>query len=263
MTPLFDSHAHLDLGPAARSVDQVLARAREAGVRFVAAIGGGRDRASLQAAADIALQHDDVCATAGVHPHDANLAAGLLGPLAAVGARPEVVAIGEMGLDYHYMRSPPEVQQAAFRAQLRIARELGKPVVLHLREAHDDAMEILTSEGVDEVGGIVHCFSSGPAELQQYLDLGLYVSFSGIVTFPQARLVREAARLTPADRLLVETDSPYLAPVPHRGKKNEPAYVVHTARILAELRGEPPETIAAQTTRNAQTVYGLTPSPTR
>ena len=257
MTPLFDSHAHLDFGPAKGRVDEVLARARTAGVRFVAAIGVGRDRASLQAAADIAREHDDVWATAGVHPHDAKLAEGLYEPLRKVGARPEVVAIGEMGLDYHYMRSERDVQQAAFRAQLRIARDLGKPVVLHLREAHDDAMEILTSEGVDEVGGIVHCFSSGPAELQEYLALGLYVSFSGIVTFPQARPVREAARQAPADRLLVETDSPYLAPVPHRGQSNEPAYVVHTARVLADLRDEPPETVAAYTTSNARTVYGL------
>lgn len=259
MTPLFDSHAHLDFGLAEGRVDSVLTRAREAGVRFVAAIGVGRDQATLEAAADIAREHDDLCATAGVHPHDAKVADGLLGPLRKVGARPEVVAIGEMGLDYHYMRSPAEVQQAAFRAQIRIARDLGKPVVLHLREAHDDAMEILTSEGVDEVGGIVHCFSSGPAELSEYLDLGLYVSFSGIVTFPQARPVREAARLTPADRLLVETDSPYLAPVPHRGRPNEPAYVVHTARVLADLRDEPLETVAAHTTANAQTIYGLTP----
>lgn len=259
MTPLFDSHAHLDFGPAVGHVDAVLTRAREAGVRFVAAIGVGRDPATLAAAADIARDHDDLCATTGVHPHDASVAEGLLGSLLALGARPEVVAIGETGLDYHYMRSPREVQQAAFRAQIRIARDLGKPVVLHLREAHDDAMEILTSEGIDEVGGIVHCFSSGPSEMREYLDLGLYVSFSGIVTFPQARPVREAARLTPADRLLVETDSPYLAPVPHRGKTNEPAYVVHTARVLADLRDEPLETMAAQTTRNAQIVYGLTP----
>jgi TatD DNase family protein len=259
MKPLFDSHAHLDFGPAQGQVDQVLSQARDAGVRFVAAIGVGRDLDSLQAAADIALEHVDVCATAGIHPHDASLADGLLEPLRKVGARPEVVAIGEMGLDYHYMHSEREVQQAAFRAQVRIARDLKKPVVLHIREAHEDVMEILTSENVEEVGGIVHCFSSGPAELQDYLALGLYISFSGIVTFPAAKSVREAARQTPADRLLVETDSPYLAPVPHRGKKNQPAYVVHTAQVLADLREESLETIATQTTQNAQTIYGLRP----
>lgn len=257
MTPLFDSHAHLDFGPAEGRVDQVLAEARAAGVRFVAAIGVGRDLASLQAAADIARDHEDVCATAGVHPHDASDADGLLEPLREVGARPEVVAIGEMGLDYHYMHSEREVQQQAFRAQIRIARDLGKPVVLHIRDAHQDVMEILTSEGVEEVGGIVHCFSSGPDELQEYLALGLYVSFSGIVTFPAAKSVREAARQTPLDRLLVETDSPYLAPVPHRGKKNQPAYVVHTAQVLADLRNESLDTIATQTTQNAHTIYGL------
>lgn len=257
MTPLFDSHAHLDIGPAKGHADEVLARARAAGVHQVAAIGVGRDPDSLRAAADLAREREDLCATAGVHPHDAKLAEFLLPLLPAVGARPEVSAIGEMGLDYHYMRSPPEVQQAAFRAQIRVARELGKPVVLHLREAHADAMEILVSEGVSEVGGVVHCFSSGPAELAEYLDLGLYVSFSGIVTFPQALPVREAARLAPPDRLLVETDSPYLAPVPHRGKTNEPAYVVHTAQVLADLRDEPLDTVAAQTASNARTLYGL------
>ncbi len=239
-------------------MEEVLTRARDAGVRFVAAIGVGRDLASLQAAADIARDHEDVCATAGVHPHDASGADALLEPLRKVGARPEVVAIGEMGLDYHYMHSEREVQQAAFRAQLRIARDLGKPVVLHIRDAHADVMEILTSEGVQEVGGIVHCFSSGPDELQEYLALGLFISFSGIVTFKAAKSVREAARQTPADRLLVETDSPYLAPVPHRGKKNQPAYVVHTAQVLADLREESFDTIASQTTQNAHTIYGLT-----
>jgi len=257
MTALFDSHAHLDFGPAAGRVSEVLARAREAGVQYVAAIGVGRDPDSMRAAADIAAEHDDVCATAGVHPHDASLAEGLRSLLRQAGARPEVKAIGEMGLDYHYMRSPREVQQQAFRQQLRVARDLGKPVVLHLREAHADAMEILVEENVAEVGGIVHCFSSGPSELAEYLDLGLYISFSGIVTFPQAKPVREAARLTPADRLLVETDSPYLAPVPHRGKKNEPAFVVHTAAVLAELREESLAVLAAQTTQNAHVVYGL------
>jgi TatD DNase family protein len=192
-----------------------------------------------------------------VHPHDASRADGLLASLREAAARPEVVAIGELGLDYHYMRSPKDVQQQAFRAQLRLARDLGKPVILHLREAHADAMEILVDEKVTEVGGVVHCFSSGPAELAEYLDLGLYISFSGIVTFPQAKPVREAAALTPPDRLLVETDSPYLAPVPHRGAQNEPAFVVHTARVLSELRGEPLETVAAHTTENARTLYGL------
>ncbi len=254
---LFDSHCHLDFGPAAGRVPEVLAQAREAGVQYVAAIGVGRDPESMRAAADIAGAHEDVCATAGVHPHDASLAEGLLSLLRETGSRPEVVAVGEMGLDYHYMRSPRQVQQQAFREQLRVARDLGKPVVLHLREAHDDAMEILTSEKVSEVGGIVHCFSSGPAELAEYLDLGLYISFSGIVTFPQAKPVREAAKLTPTDRLLVETDSPYLAPVPHRGKKNQPAFVVHTAEVLAELRDEPLETVAQNTTQNAHTIYRL------
>ncbi len=255
--PLFDSHAHLDFGPAAEEVDQVLARAREAGVSQVAAIGVGRDPASLVAAAEIAVGREGGCATAGVHPHDALLAEDLLPLLREVAAREEVVAVGETGLDYHYMHSPKEVQRWAFRAQVRLARDLGKPVVIHLREAHADAMEILRSEGVTETGGIVHCFSSGPAELAEYLDLGLHISFSGIVTFPKAEAVREAARLTPGDRLLVETDSPYLAPVPFRGRRNEPARVVFTADTIARLRGEPLDLVAEQTTRNARGIYGI------
>ncbi|MFH2005647.1 MAG: TatD family hydrolase [bacterium] len=256
MTGLFDSHAHLDLDPLAGQVDQVLARAREVGVQWVTAVGVGRDSASLGRAAAIARRYAGVFATAGIHPHDASRAAPeLLAELREVARAPEVAAVGEMGLDYHYMRSPREVQRGAFRAQLRIADELGKPVVIHLREAHRDAMEMLKSEPLR--GGIVHCFSEGPAELAEYLALGLHISFSGIVTFPGAHGVREAAALVPSDRLLVETDAPYLAPVPHRGEKNEPAYVVHTARAVAGLRREELETIVTQTTANARAVYRL------
>jgi TatD DNase family protein len=259
MTPtLFDSHAHLDLPPLAADVPGVLGRARAAGVHHVMAIGVVRSAADVDAAPTLAAQHPGVYATAGIHPHDASRASPeLLAALARTCAAPGVLAVGETGLDYHYLYSPAEAQQAAFRAQLRLARTVGKPVVLHLRLAHADALAILREENARDLGGIVHCFSGDVAEARDHLDLGLHISFSGIVTFPRAEGVRAAARFVPADRLLVETDAPYLAPVPFRGRPNEPAHVVHTARVLSELRGVPVDEIARVTTANARSVYRI------
>jgi TatD DNase family protein len=165
-------------------------------------------------------------------------------------AHPKVVAIGEIGLDYHYDNSPRDQQQAAFIEQLRIARELAKPIVIHTREAWEDTWRLLEQhwQGV----GILHCFSGGPLEARRALDMGFYLAFGGVVTYPKADGVREAAKLTPLDRLLIETDAPYLAPVPHRGKRNEPAYIVETARRLAELRGDSVDELASATTENFQ-----------
>lgn len=259
MTPTyFDTHTHLDIGPLKDDVPGVLARARAAGVTRLAAIGCVREIGGAEVTVALARAHDGVSATVGVHPHDARYASdALLARIEEVAAAPEVVAVGEMGLDYHYLRSPAEVQRDAFRRQLRLARRLGKPVVLHLREATADALAILHDEGLPEAGGILHCYSEGPAELEAFLPLGLYVAFSGIVTFPRAGAVQEAARLVPDDRLLVETDAPYLAPVPHRGQTNEAAFVAHTAAFLAKLRGVPLPALARQTFENAQRIFGL------
>jgi TatD DNase family protein len=255
---LFDSHAHLDFKVFRGEVDAVLERAADAGVGFVTTVGVGRDRESLGRARDLAARYPNVHATCGVHPHDAKYAdEDLLAQLETIARSAEVKAVGETGLDYHYLRSPRETQQEVFRAQLRLARELQKPVVLHLREAHRDAVAILREEWSEGMSGIVHCYSSGPDELPFFLELGFYISFSGILTYPTAEPLRLAAAATPADRLLVETDAPYLAPVPRRGKTNEPAWVAYTARRLAEVRGEPFEHIAEVTTRNAHLVYGL------
>jgi TatD DNase family protein len=159
-----------------------------------------------------------------------------------------VLAVGEIGLDYHYNLSPPEVQRAAFAEQLRIAVEGGKPAIIHTREAWDDTMRLIRESGVRE--GVMHCFTGGPAEVTQVLDAGFHVSFAGMITFLKAQAIRDAAALVPTDRLLVETDAPYLAPVPHRGKRNEPAFMVETVRQLAAIRGVEPERVADETSRN-------------
>jgi TatD DNase family protein len=246
---LVDSHVHLDDSKFDQDREQTIERALAAGVEFMMAIGTGSGPPDLEAGIRLAERHAAIYATVGVHPHDASKAGpetfARLGELAA---HPKVVAIGEIGLDYHYDFSPRDVQRTVFERQLEIAAAARKPIVIHTREAWDDTLDIL--RGRWNGGGILHCFTGGEAQARQALDLGFHLSFGGVVTFPKAEAVREAARLTPGDRLLVETDCPYLAPVPHRGKRNEPAFVVETVRRLAEVRKRTPEEIAEQTTRN-------------
>lgn len=254
---LFDTHCHLDAeyfpeGPAA-----VLERARAAGVGAFACVGVG-SLAQTRAAVALAEEFPNVVATAGVHPHDAASAdATLEAEMAALAGRARVVAVGEVGLDYHYDHSPRDVQRAVFARAIALARRLKKPLVIHTRSAADDTLAVLEAEGARDVGGIIHCFSEDRAFAARALDLGFYLSFSGILTFKNARAVHEVAAWAPEDRLLVETDSPYLAPVPLRGKKCEPAFVAHTAARLAELRGAPPDHIAVVTTANAARVFRL------
>jgi TatD DNase family protein len=171
--------------------------------------------------------------------------------------RPRVVAVGETGLDYHYDYSPREEQRRVFARFLRLGADVKKPVTLHVRDAHEDARAIYAAEADRSLGGIVHCFAGTPADAEAWLALGLHISFSGILTFKSAAGIQEAARLCPADRILIETDCPYLAPIPHRGKRNEPAFVVHTAKKLADLRGVTEAAIAEQTTRNAERLLAL------
>jgi TatD DNase family protein len=211
-------------------------------------------RATLQ----LALRHPgEVAATAGVHPHDAALApASAREELRTLCADPGVVAVGECGLDYHYDRSPRPLQRDWFAFQLELARELGKPVTVHSREADVETADLLRQH-LGPAGGVVHCFTSDWAAARRYLDLGLSISIAGIVTFKTAEALREAARQIPLDRLLVETDSPYLAPVPLRGKRNEPAFVEKTARFLAALRGEPFELLCEATAQNAARLFRL------
>jgi len=248
---LIDTHCHLDAHYFAEGPDEVLARACAAGVGAFVCIGVG-DAVAMRSAVALAGRRPDVVATVGVHPHEASSHDSTLASvLAELVSDPRVVAVGEIGLDYHYDHSPREVQREVFREMIRFARKHQKPIVVHTRSAARDTLEILAEERAPEVGGIIHCFSEDLAFAKRAVDLGFDISFSGIVTFKNARAIQEVAQWAPADRIMVETDSPYLAPVPLRGKRCEPAHVVHTARAVAELRGTNLQEIARITSENA------------
>jgi TatD DNase family protein len=256
MTRYIDSHVHL--GDPAFDADRedVIARARQTGAQALVCIGESLDAA--RRAGDIAARHPDFCYhTAGVHPHDA-AEFDELRDLAAI--RAEVgrgaVAIGECGLDYHYDHSPRDRQRAAFGAQLALARELSRPVVVHTREAEDDTRAMVVEAGRSGVVGVLHCYTGTAPLAQAALDVGWYVSFSGIVTF-RKWTDDELLRLVPPDRLLVESDAPYLAPVPHRGKRNESAWVTFTIARLAAVRGVDAEQLGERTADNARSLFGL------
>ncbi len=246
---LIDSHTHLDDAQFNEDRAAAIERARAAGVERMLAIGTGSGPPDLEAGVRLAGEYPFVLATVGIHPHDAAKATdATFERLRELAAHPKVVAIGEIGLDYHYDFSPREVQRAVFSRQLEVAAGVALPIIIHTREAWEDTFEILRREWRGE--GIVHCFTGDATMARQALDAGFHLAFGGVLTFPKAEPVREAARITPAERLLVETDCPYLAPVPHRGKRNEPAFVVETARRLAEVRGQTIEEIAALTADN-------------
>ena len=248
---LVDSHCHLDFPDFAEERDQVVARARAAGVGMHLTICTHVTK--FEQVHAVAMAYPDVWCTVGVHPHHAldEDAASQLPTLLELAARPKVVGIGETGLDYFYDSSPRDVQQESFRRHLRACRETGLPAIVHTRDADDDTIRILREEGGGQgLKGLLHCFSSSRQLAEQALEIGFHISFSGIVTFKKSEELRETARIVPLDRMLVETDAPYLAPVPMRGKRNEPAFVAHTARLLAEVKGVPYETLAAATTEN-------------
>ena len=254
-----DSHCHLAGEEFVADLPVVVARARAAGVARAVVILSATDEAEIERGDAVLAAWPEVAFACGVHPHEAARFAGApesagerLRSLAA--GRPEIRLAGEIGLDYHYDFAPREVQQRVFRAQLIVARALGLPVVIHTREAWDDTVSILRDERAGETGGVFHCFTGDEAQAREALDLGFCLSYSGIVTFPRADSIRGAARLTPADRLLTETDAPFLAPVPYRGKRNEPAYVAEVTRRLAETRGEAVDVTAAAA---AATLDGL------
>ena len=248
----FDTHCHLDSHHSPEGPDAILERARKAGVSAFLCIGVGGMAQAEQALAT-AERHADVFASAGVHPHDAARDGAL--DFSALWAHPRLLAVGEVGLDYHYDHSPRDIQAEVFRRYIALARAVRKPLIIHTRSAPEDTLQILESEGAREAGGVIHCFSEDRAFATRALDLGFYLSFSGIVTFKSARAIQDVATWAPAERILVETDSPYLAPVPQRGKPCEPAFVVHTGKYVAGLRGVSEAHLAALTTENARRCF--------
>ena len=258
MTPKFiDSHCHLDGQEFAADRDETVARAVDAGVETMLAIGTGDGPTDLETAIRMAERYPQFLATVGIHPHDAAKALPEHSyHLAALLRHPKVIALGEIGLDYHYDFSPRDTQHAVFIEQMAIAAEARKPIVIHTREAWDDTFALLERHWRPHgLPGVMHCFSGGPTEASRALDLGFVLSFGGIVTYPKALEVRQAARDTPLDRLLLETDAPYLAPIPKRGKRNEPAFLPFTAKRLAELRAIPLEDLARATTENFRRLF--------
>ncbi|MDX6693669.1 MAG: TatD DNase family protein [Blastocatellia bacterium] len=260
-----DSHAHIDGEDYDADRDEVVARARDAGVVAILNVGTGDPHSgTLERAVRVAERYDDVYAAVGVHPHDARLfddaAEQRLNELARRSER--VVAWGEIGLDYHYDHSPHDEQRAVFARQLRLARAASLPVIIHSRAADDETVAILRDEwSSSNVGGVMHCFGGSPRMAESVLELGFMVSFAGNVTFKKADNLREAAMLVPLDRLFIETDCPFLTPVPFRGRRNEPARVVEVARCLAELRGLETEELGRLTTENFFRFFNLKPPP--
>jgi TatD DNase family protein len=262
-----DSHCHIDGEAFDADRDEVVERARVTGVAAMLNVGTGDPRTDdLRRAVAVAEKYENVFASVGVHPHDAKLYDDAAeAQLIELSKSEKVVAWGEIGLDYYYDHSPREVQRDVFRRQIRTARSLGLPIIIHSRDADDETVEILDDEfergeadgGVRVPSGVMHCFGGTPAMAEALLPLGFYISFAGNVTFKKAENIRESARVVPLDRLLVETDCPFLAPVPHRGKRNEPAMVVHTANFLAELLGIDAQVLADHTTENFYRLFNI------
>jgi TatD DNase family protein len=257
MAELFDTHCHLAHGRLRQQVDDVIARAAAAGVtRMICATG---DLTDSKAALSIVRERENLWCSAGIHPHEAKDAPShYLTVLEELAADAKNVAVGEIGLDYHYDFSPRDAQQRIFAEQLALARRLGKVVVMHTREAFDDSVGVLRESGIDTARVVLHCCTEPPANVRRALDMGMMISFSGIVTFKKTDELRQAAAIVPDDRLLIETDSPFCSPEPvRRMHPNEPANVAHVAARLAAVRGAAPEAIAELTTASALRFFGL------
>lgn len=262
---LIDTHAHLDFSEFDADRQAVITRAQEAGVKVIVNAGAGLE--ASQAGVALAETYPQVYAAVGVHPHEAKtLNNVVLEELRTLAQHPKVVAIGEIGLDYYRDRSPRPIQRQAFQQQLVLARELGKPIIVHDREAHQDIMNMLRrwvreSYQPSAIGhqpvGVMHCYSGDLPMAQEVIEMGFYISISGPVTFTNARRLPELVRALPLERLVIETDCPYLTPHPHRGKRNEPAYVRLVAEAIAHIRGIPLEQVARITTANARALFGL------
>ncbi|HWR34468.1 MAG TPA: TatD family hydrolase [Clostridia bacterium] len=260
-----DSHAHIEGKQFEQDRGEVLTRAQAAGVEALLAIGNGDGPGTLDCAANYAAKHDWIWATTGIHPHEARLAdKAAYDELERVAHLPKVIAWGEIGLDYWYDHSPRDVQQAVFREQMQMAKVAKKPIIIHCRpskrgeDAWDDCLRMLREEwAATGLGGVLHCFTGELKHVRAALDLGFLISFAGNVTYPKALNIQAAAREVPAESFLIETDSPYLAPVPHRGKRNEPAFVTETARFIGELRGTSAEEVGRQSSANFYKFFGV------
>jgi TatD DNase family protein len=253
---LIDTHAHLDGEAFQEDQAEVIARARANGVSTIINIGFNKE--TIASTMALAEKYDFIYAAVGWHPQDAkDMTDADFDQIRELCAHPKVVAIGEIGLDYYWDTSPKDVQHTVFRRQIRLARELGKPIIIHNRDAHDDVVRILREENAAEVGGIMHCYSGSWEIAKMCLDMNFYISFGGPVTFKNAKQPKEVLKQVPLDRLLIETDSPYLCPDPFRGKRNESAYVKYVAEAAAALKEMPVEELAAITSTNAKRIFGL------
>lgn len=253
---LFDTHVHLNADQFENDVDEVIRRAKEAGVNYMVVVGF--DEKTIKKAMALVENYDGLYAAVGWHPVDAvDMTEEHLQWLEELAAHPKVVALGEMGLDYHWDKSPKDVQKEVFRKQIQLAKKVNLPIIIHNREASGDVVQILKEEGAAEVGGIMHCFSGSTEIAKQCLEMNFYISLGGPVTFKNAKKPQEVAKAVPLDRLLVETDCPYLAPHPHRGKRNEPAYVKFVAEKIAELKEISFEELAKVTTENAKKLFRI------
>lgn len=256
MMDVFDTHAHLNDRQFAQDLDQVLERASKRGVTYIVNVGYDLDASRVSV--ELAQRYAKVYAAVGIHPHDAaDVKEETYDSLRFLATKPKVVAIGELGLDYYRDLSPRDKQKEVFRRQIALARELKLPVIIHDRDAHGDMLGILRQEKAGDVGGVMHCFSGSWEMAKQCLDMGFYISLAGPVTFKNAKRPQEVARRVPIDRLLVETDCPYLAPEPYRGKRNEPAFVTEVVERIAELRNMSAVELAYRTTENAKKVFGI------
>ena len=245
---LVDSHCHINFEPLSTDREAVLARARDSGIAYMLCVGVNLE--DFPQVRELAHSHEHIFASVGVHPNERDGREPKPEELVALAQDPRVVAIGETGLDYYRCDGELGWQQERFRCHIRAAKTCAKPLIIHMRDAGADTLKIMREEGANEVGGVMHCFTAGWDVAREAIALNFHISFSGIITFKNAAALREVARRVPAERLLVETDAPYLAPVPYRGKTNEPAFVRYVAQCLAELRECPIETLADQTTSN-------------
>ena len=258
MIPIIDTHCHLADTRLDVDLEEVLDRASHAGISKIISVGAIGTIETDRRSVEIAEKHPHIFAAIGVHPHDAkDCTADRLGQLRAFANSSKVVAIGESGLDFFYKHSPIEAQEQSLRAHLKLAAELGKPIVIHCRDAEARLAEIVREEGLPPAGGVVHCFTGDSKAAEAFLALGFDISFSGILTFKNAGKLREAAQIVPSDRVMVETDAPYLAPEPYRGQRNEPAFVRRTLEVLAEVRNQNVDDLAERSASNSTRLFAL------